>query len=154
MPLIKSSAMESRYLSKGLNEIARTILTNLRVGKRVHVLQLVSKFFEQIGLIAVITFGVSDVLNETLTLGSFLAFLVLYSLLMEPIVRLCHVYEDLSELRESRARLTEIYSLPGEIVSQRPFGELPKLSGKLPWTILVFVIQKQVPIYFPISIWK
>ncbi|MGE8720704.1 peptidase domain-containing ABC transporter [Leptospira terpstrae] len=131
MPLIKSSAMESRYLSKGLNEIARTILTNLRVGKRVHVLELMSKFFEQIGLIAVITFGVSDVLNESLSLGSFLAFLVLYSLLMEPIVRLCHVYEDLSELRESRARLTEIYSLPGEIVSQRPFGELPRLSGKI-----------------------
>lgn len=131
MPLIKSSAMESRYLSKGLNEIARTILTNLRVGKRVHVLQLMSKFFEQIGLIAVITFGVSDVLDESLSLGSFLAFLVLYSLLMEPIVRLCHLYEDLSELRESRMRLTEIYSLPGEIVSQRPFGELPRLSGKI-----------------------
>ncbi|MCG6143623.1 peptidase domain-containing ABC transporter [Leptospira bandrabouensis] len=131
MPLIKSSAMESRYLSKGLNEIARTILTNLRVGKRVHVLQLMSKFFEQIGLIAVITFGVSDVLDESLSLGSFLAFLVLYSLLMEPIVRFCHLYEDLSELRESRMRLTEIYSLPGEIVSQRPFGELPRLSGKI-----------------------
>ena len=131
MPLIKSSAMESRFLSKGLNEIARTILTNLRVGKRVHVLHLMSKFFEQIGLIAVIAFGVSDVLEESLTLGSFLAFLALYSLLMEPIVRLCHVYEDLHELRESRARLTEIYSLPGEIVSQRPFGELPRLSGKI-----------------------
>ncbi|TGK50682.1 ATP-binding cassette domain-containing protein [Leptospira kanakyensis] len=131
MPLIKSAAMESRYLSKGLNEIARTILTNLRVGKRVHVLELVSKFFEQMGLIAVITFGVSDVLDESLSLGSFLAFLVLYSLLMEPIVRLCHVYEDLSELREARMRLTEIYSLPGEIVSQRPFGELPRLSGKI-----------------------
>ncbi|TGL33650.1 peptidase domain-containing ABC transporter [Leptospira bourretii] len=131
MPLIKAAAMESRYLSKGLNEIARTILTNLRVGKRVHILELMSKFFEQIGLISVIAFGVSDVLAETLTLGSFLAFLVLYSLLMEPIVRLCHLYEDLSELRESRMRLTEIYSLPGEIVSQRPFGELPRLTGKI-----------------------
>ncbi|TGL12218.1 peptidase domain-containing ABC transporter [Leptospira meyeri] len=131
MPLIKAAAMESRYLSKGLNEIARTILTNLRVGKRVHILELMSKFFEQIGLISVIAFGVSDVLDETLSLGSFLAFLVLYSLLMEPIVRLCHVYEDLSELRESRMRLTEIYSLPGEIISQRPFGELPRLTGKI-----------------------
>lgn len=129
--LIKSSSIESRYLAKGLNEIARTILTNLRVGKRVHIMELISKFFEQIGLIAVITFGVNRVLDEQLSLGSFLGFLVLYSLLMEPIVRLCHLYEDLSELRESRMRLTEIYSLPGESVSLRPFGELPRLTGKI-----------------------
>lgn len=57
--------------------------------------------------------------------------MILYSLLMEPIVRLCHLYEDLSELRESRMRLSEIYSLPGEIVSLRPFGELPRLTGKI-----------------------
>lgn len=129
--LIKSSSIESRYLSKGLNEIARTILTNLRVGKRVQILELVSKFFEQIGLVAVITYGVNQVLNEQLSLGSFLGFLILYSLLMEPIVRLCHLYEDLSELRESRMRLSEIYSLPGETISLRPFGELPRLTGKI-----------------------
>ncbi|TGL60161.1 ATP-binding cassette domain-containing protein [Leptospira ognonensis] len=129
--IIKASSQEGNYLQKGMNEISRTILTDLRVAKRTNFLEFMGKFFEQMGMLVVIGFGINSVLEEKITLGTFLGFQVLFSLLIEPIIRICRIYEDVLQMGESRKRLMEIYSLPGEIRSQRPFGELPRLTGKI-----------------------
>jgi len=129
--IIKASTQENAYLQKGMNEISRTILTDLRVAKRTNFLEFMGKFFEQTGMLVVIAFGINSVLEEKITLGTFLGFQVLFSLLIEPIIRICRIYEDVLQMSESRKRLMEIYSLPGEMGSQRPFGELPRLTGKI-----------------------
>jgi ATP-binding cassette subfamily B protein len=129
--IIKASTQETTYLQKGMNEISRTILTDLRVAKRTNFLEFTGKFFEQMGMLVVIGFGIDSVLDEKISLGTFLGFQVLFGLLIEPIIRICRIYEDVLEMGESRKRLMEIYSLPGEMSSQRPFGELPRLTGKI-----------------------
>jgi len=129
--IIKASTQENRFLQKGMNEISRTILTNLRVAKRTNFLEFMGKFFEQMGMLVVIGFGINSVLDEKITIGTFLGFQVLFSLLIEPIIRICRIYDDVIQMSESRKRLMEIYSLSGEMNSQRPFGELPRLTGKI-----------------------
>jgi ABC-type bacteriocin/lantibiotic exporter with double-glycine peptidase domain/CRP-like cAMP-binding protein len=129
--IIKASTQEGNYLQKGMNEVSRTILTDLRVTKRTNLMQFMGKFFEQMGTLVVVGFGINSVLEEKITLGTFLGFQVLFGLLIEPIIRICRIYEDILQMSESRNRLMEIYSLPGELNSQRPFGELPRLTGRI-----------------------
>ncbi|TGN09719.1 peptidase domain-containing ABC transporter [Leptospira ilyithenensis] len=129
--IIKASSQETMFLQRGMNEISRTILTELNVAKRTSLLQFSGKFFEQVGMLAVIAIGINSVLEDKITLGTFLGFQVLFGLLVEPILRICRLYEDMLELRSARRRVMDIYSMPGESASQRPFGELPRLQGKV-----------------------
>ncbi len=129
--IIKASTQEGNYLQKGMNEVSRTLLTDLRVTKRTNLLQFMGKFFEQMGTLVILGFGINSVLEEKITLGTFLGFQVLFGLLIEPIIRICRIYEDMLQMSESRKRLMDIYSLPGEMKSQRPFGELPRLAGRI-----------------------
>ncbi|MDZ4724664.1 MAG: peptidase domain-containing ABC transporter [Leptospira sp.] len=143
--IIKTSTQETMYLLKGMNEISRTLLSVFRVNKRTNFLQFMGKFFEQIGTLAVMGFGISSVLEEKITLGTYLGFQVLFGLLIEPIIRICRIYDDILEMRESRKRLMEIYSLPGEVNSIRPFGELPRLAGKIRLENVSFRYQDSEP---------
>ncbi len=128
---IKSAVQEANLLQKGMNEIARTILTELRVAKRTNSLEFTGKFFEQIGTLSVLSIGIQSVLENRISLGTYLGFQVLFSLLIEPILRISRFYEDIQDLKGTRAHLMDLYSLPGESSSGRPFGELPRLTGKV-----------------------
>jgi len=126
---IKSSVQETFILNRGMNEIARTILTDLKVSKRSSLLDFSGKFFEQMGTLTVMALGIVSVLENRISLGTYLSFQILFVLLVNPILRLSRFSKEIKDLRATRQNLLKIYEMKG-IVS-RAFGELPRLTGKI-----------------------
>ncbi|GBF51695.1 peptidase, C39 family [Leptospira ryugenii] len=143
--LIKINTQEQTYHKKGMNEISRTLLSELRIQKRTNFLFFIGKFFEQSGMLAIMTFGITNVIEEKISLGTFLGFQIIFSLLVEPIIRICRIYEDILEMRQARKRLMDVYLLPSEYTSTRPYGELPRFSGKIRLDHVYFKYKENEP---------
>ncbi|MDR0919800.1 MAG: peptidase domain-containing ABC transporter [Oscillospiraceae bacterium] len=105
---IKGNANEKSELENIEKEYIRSLRISLKEGMLSNVQSSISNVIKSAGNMFLMYFGIMQVINVNLTLGSLMAFLTMAGFFMEPVNRLVGLQLQLQEANISMQRLTEI----------------------------------------------
>ena len=84
-----------------------------------------------ISIIVVFVLGIMQVINNSLTLGSYMAFMTLAGYFMDPIGNLVSLQLSIQEANISMKRLSEIMDYEREQQSERQYQEITQIDGDI-----------------------
>ena len=105
---IKGNANEEIELESIEKEYIRSLRISFREGKLSNIQNSLSSAIQQVGNLILMYFGIMQVINGNLTLGTLMAFITMSGFFMDPISRLVGLQLQLQEANISMRRLTEI----------------------------------------------
>ncbi len=130
MRTVKSLAMESRRQRDWEDQSARTVEMHYRVGKISMTAHTATNFLEKAMLVTVIAIGAHAVFDQTLTVGSLIAFQMLAGRVVSPLVQIVSLVHEYQETALSVRMLGEIMNRP--IEGMRESGGLrPDFAGQI-----------------------
>ena len=105
---IKGNANEETELENIEREYIRSLRIGLRGGMLSNVQGSISSLVQTVGNLALMYFGVMQVISNEITLGSMMAFMTLSGYFMDPVGRLVQLQLRIQEANISMKRITEI----------------------------------------------
>lgn len=105
---IKSNANEDVILEQLEREYIKTLKISYKEGMISNVQGTISKIIGSVGNMVLLYVGISSVINNQLTLGSYMAFMTLSSYFLDPISNLISLQLSIQEANISMKRLSEI----------------------------------------------
>lgn len=99
------------------NYLGEYILSGFRLSNLANQIFIPSQTLQKLMILAVIYLGVSQVLENKMTIGQLVAFQMFTSQLTIPILRLVHMWQDFQQARLSLERLGDIINIPSEVES-------------------------------------
>lgn len=114
---IKSLAIEGKMVKNWENYLGEYILSGFKLSNLANQVFTPSQTLQKIMILAVIYLGVSQVLENKMTIGQLVAFQMFASQLTIPILRLVHMWQDFQQARLSLERLGDIINTPSEVES-------------------------------------
>lgn len=120
---VKSTAIEGRMIKNWENYLGEYILSAFKLSNLANKVFTLSQTLQKLMILTVIYLGVSQVLENKMTIGQLIAFQMFASQLTVPILRLVHMWQDFQQARLSLERLGDIINTPSEVE-----GEALKIS--------------------------
>ena len=105
---IKSNANEDNELENIEKEYIKSLKISYKEGMLSNIQGTISKVISTVGNLVLLYVGISSVINNQLTLGSYMAFMTLSSYFMDPISNLVSLQLSIQEANISMKRLSEI----------------------------------------------
>jgi subfamily B ATP-binding cassette protein HlyB/CyaB len=134
---LKAMAVEPQVRLRWEEQLAGYIGSSLKVvtlgAGGSQLVSLVSKVTSA----AILWFGAQAVINNTLTIGEFVAFNMLAGQISAPVLRLAQLWQDFQQFRLSIERLGDIINTPAE-GSTGPQPKLPPIKGDIRFENIVF----------------
>jgi ATP-binding cassette, subfamily B, bacterial HlyB/CyaB len=129
MRTVKSLNLEPRREEAWDNAAAEAVRTYVQVGKMSLAANTFSQFIEKLLTITIIIVGSFLVFDQQLTVGGLVAFNMLSSRVISPVLQMIGLLNNYQETMMSVEMLGEIMNHPGEAAGQR--GLTPPLSGAI-----------------------
>jgi ATP-binding cassette, subfamily B, bacterial HlyB/CyaB len=129
MRTVKSLNLEPRREEAWDNAAAEAVRTYVQVGKMSLAANTFSQFIEKLLTITIIIVGSFLVFDQQLTVGGLVAFNMLSSRVISPVLQMIGLLNNYQETMMSVEMLGEIMNRPGEAAGQR--GLTPPLSGAI-----------------------
>lgn len=99
-----------------------------------------------VGTMAVFLYGGQRVIDGTLSLGAFVAFLAYQMRLLSPIQALMGLYAALAGARVSLGRVRELFDTKPEVVEQLGAASLPRATGNIRFEQVSFTFDRSTPV--------
>lgn len=112
---VKSLSIEGKIIKDWENYLGEYILSAFRLSDLANRIFTLSQTLQKLMILSVIYIGVSQVLNNKMTIGQLIAFQMFASQLTVPILRLIHMWQDFQHARLSLERLGDIINTPTEV---------------------------------------
>ena len=118
-----------------LESIEREYIKSLRIsykeGMLSNVQGIISSVISGAGNLVMLYVGIMQVINNSLTLGSYMAFMTLAGYFMDPIGNLVSLQLSIQEANISMKRLSEIMDYEREQQSERQYQEITQIDGDI-----------------------
>lgn len=136
--IIKSFAREDYEIARFTKENTHNFRAQMKNSQIMATLTPVIEFLAAIGVTMIIWYGGREVINNSLTAGSLIAFLVYAVNLSNPIKRLSRVYGNIQRALAAAARVFEVLDTKPEIEDMPGAIPLPKINGHVALNNLTF----------------
>ncbi|TYQ17854.1 UNVERIFIED_CONTAM: ATP-binding cassette subfamily B protein [Acetivibrio alkalicellulosi] len=147
---IKGNANEENELESIEREYIRSLRITLKAGMLSNVQGAISNLIQTVGNILLMYFGVMQVINNEITLGSMMAFMTLSGYFMDPIGRLVQLQLQIQEANISMKRITEILDSERE-QEKGHYQEIEKIEGDIDLKNITFRYGNRKPVLKNIS---
>ena len=147
---IKGNANEETELENIEKEYIRSLRITFKAGMLSNTQGSIASVFQTAGNMILMYFGISQVIDGALTLGSLMAFMTLSGFFMEPIGRLVELQFQLQEASISMRRLTEILDYKRE-QDGLTLNKLPTAAGDIEIKNITFRYSNRKPVLSNIS---
>lgn len=147
---IKGNANEDTELENIEREYIRSLRINLRGGMLSNVQGAISSLIQTVGNLLLMYFGVMQVINNEITLGSMMAFMTLSGYFMDPVGRLVNLQLQIQEANISMRRITEILDSEREQENGH-YQELEKIDGDIELKHVTFRYGNRKPVLNDLS---
>jgi len=129
METIKANAAEPRIQRKWEEKLANHVKTGFKGGQYANLIQQTTATISKTLSILLLWFGAKQVLAGNLTVGQLIAFNMLSSRVIAPIMRLSQVWKEFQQVRISVARIADIFHCPPEPGFSPGKVSLPAIRG-------------------------
>lgn len=148
---IKANAIEDVEM----NNIEREYIKSLRIGYKEGMLSniqgIISGFISSVGNLVLTYYGILEVMNGNITLGSMMAFMTLAGYFMDPVGRLVSLQLSIQEVNISMKRISEILDYETEILDDENKNDIEKIEGDIKFDNVVFRYGNREPAINQIS---
>ena len=128
---IKGNANEDIELESIEREYIKLLRISYREGMLSNVQGTISSVISGVGNLVMLYVGIMQVINNSLTLGSYMAFMTLAGYFMDPIGNLVSLQLSIQEANISMKRLSEIMDYEREQQSERQYQEITQIDGDI-----------------------
>lgn len=129
METIKANAAEPRIKEKWEKRLSEHVKLGFSSGHLSNLISQVTGTISKILSVLLLWFGAREVLHGNLTVGQFIAFNMLSSRVIAPIMRLSRIWEELQQANVSVARIGDIFTAPSEPGFDPAKVSLPPIRG-------------------------
>lgn len=129
--VIKSFVREDYEVDRFDVENRANFRANMKNAQLMATLTPVVELVAAIGVTMIIWYGGNNVINDTITAGSLVAFLTYAVNISNPIKRLTRVIGNIQKALAAAQRVFMIIDMPEEIAESRDAKQLPEVSGKV-----------------------
>jgi len=143
--IIKSFAREDYEIERFTKENNKNFRAQMKNSQIMATLTPVIEFLAAIGVTMIIWYGGREVINNSLTAGSLIAFLVYAVNLSNPIKRLSRVYGNIQKALAAAARVFDVLDTKPEIEDLPGAATLPTINGYVALNHLTFEYKKGEP---------
>ena len=148
---IKGNANEETELENIEKEYIKSLRIARKEGMLSNIQGSVSELISTVGNLVLMYFGVMQVINSDITLGSMMAFMTLAGYFMDPVGRLVSLQLQIQESNISMKRITEILDYEREQQDEKNFQELEKVKGDIEVKNVTFRYGNRKPVLRDIS---
>lgn len=128
---IKGTANEDIELESIEREYIKSLRISYREGMLSNVQGTISSVISGVGNLVMLYVGIMQVINNNLTLGSYMAFMTLAGYFMDPIGNLVSLQLSIQEANISMKRLSEIMDYEREQQNERQYQEITQIDGDI-----------------------
>ena len=128
---IKGNANEDIELESIEREYIKSLRISYKEGMLSNVQGTISSVISGAGNLVMLYVGIMQVINNSLTLGSYMAFMTLAGYFMDPIGNLVSLQLSIQEANISMKRLSEIKDYEREQQSERQYQEITQIDGDI-----------------------
>lgn len=111
---IKATAAESRIQEKWEERLAHHVKNGFRSGQLANLISQSTTIVSKVLSVLLLWFGAKEVLGGNLTVGQLIAFNMLSSRVIAPIIRLSQTWKEFQQVKISVARIGDIFGCAGE----------------------------------------
>lgn len=147
---IKGNANEETEIENIEREYIKSLRIGLKEGMLSNIQSSISSLISTAGNLILMYFGIKQVINGDLTLGSLMAFTTMAGYFMDPVGRLVGLQLQIQEANISMKRLTEILDCDTE-QADGEFTELENVSGDIEIKNVTFRYGNRKPVLSDIS---
>ena len=148
---IKGNAVEETELENIEREYIRSLRITFKAGMLSNTQGSIASVLQTAGNLIIMYFGITQVIDRDLTLGTLMAFMALSGFFMEPIGNLVDLQFQLQEASISMRRLTEILDYKQEQDGETP-NELQSAAGDISIKNVTFRYGNRRPVLRNISL--
>ena len=135
---IKGNANEDIELESIEREYIKSLRISYKEGMLSNVQGTISSVISGAGNLVMLYVGIMQVINNSLTLGSYMAFMTLAGYFMDPIGNLVSLQLSIQEANISMKRLSEIMDYEREQQSERQYQEITQIDGDIKLNHITF----------------
>ncbi|SDP34694.1 ATP-binding cassette, subfamily B, HlyB/CyaB [Desulforhopalus singaporensis] len=146
METIKSSAAEPKIRAKWEEKLAAHVQNGFHSGNLSNLIQQSTTIVSKILSVLLLWLGAKEVLHGNLTIGQLIAFNMLSSRAVAPILRLSQVWKEFQQAKVSVARIGDIFNCPPEPGFDPARVSLPPLRGKVEFDRVSFRYRPDSPL--------
>lgn len=128
---IKGNANEDIEIESIEREYIKSLRISYKEGMLSNVQSTISSVISGVGNLVLLYVGIMQVINNNMTLGSFMAFNTLAGYFMDPIGNLVSLQLSIQEANISMKRLSEIMDYEREQKSERQYQEISSIDGDI-----------------------
>lgn len=126
---IKAIAAEPRVRETWENKLAEHVKNGFKSGHLANLISQSTTLISKVLSVMLLWFGAKEVLKGNLTVGQLIAFNMLSSRAIAPIIRLSQVWKEFEQANISIARIKDIFTSPGEQGFDPNRVSLPTIEG-------------------------
>ncbi|BCL62385.1 peptidase C39 [Desulfomarina profundi] len=126
---IKATAAEPRIRTKWETRLARHVKNGFKSGHLANLINQSTTVISKILSVLLLWFGAREVLQGNLTVGQLIAFNMLSSRVIAPIIRLAQIWKEFEQVKISVARIGDIFSCTAEPGFDPNRVSLPSIRG-------------------------
>lgn len=131
METVKAMALEPAMTQRWEHLLARSVTADYRVDRLGSVAGGIGQILRNLTTLAVLWFGARLVLSGELTVGALIAFQMLASRAMDPMLRISTLWQQFQQVGLAVRRLADLMDAPVEPVMNPEKSSLPRLRGAI-----------------------
>ncbi|NLD47463.1 MAG: peptidase domain-containing ABC transporter, partial [Clostridiaceae bacterium] len=147
---IKGNANEETELESIEREYIKSLRISLKEGMLSNYQGAIASLFQTVGNLVLMYFGVIQVIDNDITLGSMMAFMTLSGYFMDPVGRLVQLQLQIQEANISMRRITEILDSEREQENGH-YQDIEKIEGDIEVKNVTFRYGNRKPVLQDIS---
>lgn len=135
---IKSTAAEPRIREKWENRLTEHVKSGFSSGQMSNLINQTTAVVSKILSVMLLWFGAKEVLQGNLTIGQLIAFNMLSSRVIAPILRVSQIWKEFQQVNISVARIGDIFNSPSEPGFNPNRVSLPAIKGDIAFDHVTF----------------
>ena len=134
---VKAAAVEPLMQRQWEERLAAYVRTAFQAGMLAALGQNAIQYVSRITTALILLFGALQVMDGRMTVGELIAFNMISSQLLSPVLRLSSLWQDFQQIQVSVERIGDIYNAEPEVYPESP-GRLPPLKGDIKLQDILF----------------
>ncbi len=136
--VIKSFVRENYEMKRFEQKNVHNLQAGIKNSKELAALTPTIEFIAALGVTAIMWFGGREVINDEITAGSLIAFLVYAVNIANPIKRITRVYGNIQKAMAAAERVFAVLDIKSEVVDSAQACEVPHIKGQVTFENIEF----------------
>lgn len=141
--VIKSFVREGHEIKRFEHQNNYNLQAGIKNSKQLAALTPTIEFIAALGVTAIIWFGGREVINDEITAGSLIAFLVYAVNIANPIKRITRVYGNIQKAMAAAERIFEVLDIKTDIIESPKAIDLPTVQGRVRFENIEFAYSSE-----------